>query len=107
MQDQISIQAIFLLGNVGKMESGNPMRLQLTYQDERVHISGYVEPGSQQFGLITVHVNLPSTHSAGKVEDRLTFGIPKTDDESQTMVYQWKGEVEYFRPGRWMGYVER
>lgn len=110
MQNTIYSLAVFILTQEGDMQAANPLSLEASYRDERIEISGLINPQSREFEAIYVNINLPSNPNAkpGMIEYTAPFTIPKPHPVYETSVYQWRqGKVYFERRGLWESYLEQ
>ena len=102
--------ATYILTQEGEMQAENPLTLEAVFRDERIEVSGLINPQTREFEVVYININLPSHPDAkpGMFEYVAPFTIPKAHPVYETPVYQWRqGKVYFQRRGLWETYLEQ
>lgn len=107
--EQLYEQLVFILQVNGEIEVENPIRIETVYRDERIEITGVIDPSSRSIAAVYVNINLPSSDTTRKgVFDQHPppFTLPRSEPQYETQVFQWnEGTVYFYRPGLWTAYI--
>jgi hypothetical protein len=103
------VLAVYILTQEGEMQAANPLTLEAIFRDERIEISGLINPQTREFEAIYISINLPSHPDAkpGMIEYTAPFTIPISHPVYETSVYQWRqGKLYFQRHGLWETYLD-
>lgn len=110
MENDIFSLAAFILTQEGDMQASNPLSLEAAYRDERIEVSGLINPQTRDFEAIYININMPSKDETkqGVFEYTAPFTIPKSEPIYETPVYQWRqGNIRFQRRGLWEAYLSQ
>lgn len=114
--DNIHRQAFQMLTYAGKLELLNPLTIAQVYEDQKLRIVGIVDQPSRTIEAlyITLHL-IPSPRLEAQLPSmNVPFQLPVTqfasgrEHDSGTLVYyRLDRHPVYFRPGKWVAYLEQ
>jgi hypothetical protein len=106
MDEQLFILAKSILESRGHNENWNLIRVARVYRDDKISIEGVLDNDGESLDALYIALYLPPEEIA-KPPMEPRFALARTTPPEETLVYQWREATHYFRPGRWVIYLQQ
>jgi hypothetical protein len=106
MDEQLFILAKSILESRGQNEPWGLIRVARVYRDDKLSIEGVLDNDGESLDALYIALFLqPEEVAKPPMEPR--FALARTTPPEETLVYQWREATHYFRPGRWVIYLQQ
>ena len=104
--------------NYGEVQAINPVRIATIYEDSKIRIQGTLDKAHERYQYFTIYLKMIPNDKVprGVIEKSNTFGIPRTPNIEETLVFDSRISYDsqnngftthvYIRPGRWLAYIQ-
>lgn len=107
MSEQLFLLAKSVLEARGVNEYWNLIRVARVYRDERITIEGVLDEDGESLDAMYISLHMSPDQAETPPPMEVKFALSRSTPKEETPVYQWREATQYFRPGRWILYLEQ